>query len=137
MNAEESEIVYEALYRLVNRFGTGRHMLTATTRIAGRRSVTEASAFVTLVPEPEPHVHAYGAVEQFSYALVSAIGWDNGSLISRSFGDGIIIVRGWFVDQRWLSPMSEGEVFANVCTDPDGTSFTPDPELKFQAGFPL
>jgi hypothetical protein len=34
-------------------------------------------------------------------------------------------------------PMSEGQLFAHVCTGPDGDPVPPEPGTRFRDGFPL
>jgi hypothetical protein len=46
-------------------------------------------------------------------------------------------LRGWRLSGELPEPMTEGQLFAHVCTGPDGDPVPPEPGTRFRAGFPL
>jgi hypothetical protein len=46
-------------------------------------------------------------------------------------------LRGWRLSGDLPEPMTEGQLFAYVCTGPDGDPIPPEPGTRFRAGFPL
>ncbi|KUJ65476.1 hypothetical protein ACZ90_47135 [Streptomyces albus subsp. albus] len=47
-------------------------------------------------------------------------------------------VRGWALDEDWLRPLTEAEVFAAYCTDAEtGEPIPPEHGVEYRAGFPL
>lgn len=46
-------------------------------------------------------------------------------------------LRGWRLVDELPQPMSEGQLFAFVCTGPDGDLVPPEPGTRFRPGFPL
>lgn len=76
----------------------------------------------------------------FTTVLAAGLATDShGGLVLRTSAAGLPdTVRGWELDDGWLRPLSEAEVFAAYCTDAlTGEPVPPEHGVEYRGGFPL
>lgn len=126
-----------AVRTLLDALGPGAHHLVCSVPADGAPLVA-----VVHVDPPEDGEPRTVEAEALVFCTVLACG------IATRSAAGIVLrtcrpgapdtVRGWTLQDSWLRPLTEAEVFAAYCTDADtGEPIPPEPGVEYAAGLPL
>ncbi|UGY94795.1 hypothetical protein [Streptomyces gobiensis] len=135
-----SERAARAVAGLIESVGPGRHHLVC--------SVTAADGPVDLPFAAMLHVEADDEGELqlseeealvLTTVLAAGIATDGpGGIVLRTSRDGREVVRGWQLNDGWLWPLTEAEVFTAYCTDATtGEPVPPEPGVDYRPGIPV
>ncbi|NEW77765.1 hypothetical protein [Streptomyces rhizosphaericus] len=126
-----------ALRAVVEAVGPGVHHLVCSVPADGTSLVAVLHADAREVGPPklaEPSGLVFRTVLACGFALRGA-----GGLVLRTIvADSPETVRGWALQDGWLRPLSEAEVFTAYCTDAEtGEPIPPEHGVEYRAGIPL
>ncbi|MGW4080944.1 hypothetical protein ACWELB_47110 [Streptomyces asiaticus] len=126
-----------ALRAVVEAVGPGVHHLVCSVPADGTSLVAVLHADAREAGPPklaEPSGLVFRTVLACGFALRGA-----GGLVLRTIvGDSPETVRGWALQDGWLRPLSEAEVFTAYCTDAEtGEPIPPEHGVEYRAGIPL
>ncbi|MFS7880279.1 hypothetical protein ACEYXF_44115 [Streptomyces asiaticus] len=126
-----------ALRAVVESVGPGVHHLVCSVPADGTSLVALLHADAREAGPPklaEPSGLVFRTVLACGFALRGA-----GGLVLRTIvGDSPETVRGWALQDGWLRPLSEAEVFTAYCTDAEtGEPIPPEHGVEYRAGIPL
>lgn len=126
-----------ALRAVVESVGAGVHHLVCSVPADGTSLVAVLHADAREAGPPklaEPSGLVFRTVLACGFALRGA-----GGLVLRTIvGDSPETVRGWALQDGWLRPLSEAEVFTAYCTDAEtGEPIPPEHGVEYRAGIPL
>ncbi|MBI0378328.1 hypothetical protein JBE27_19095 [Streptomyces albiflaviniger] len=126
-----------ALRAVVEAVGPGVHHLVCSVPADGTSLVAVLHADAREAGPPklaEPSGLVFRTVLACGFALRGA-----GGLVLRTIvADSPETVRGWALQDGWLRPLSEAEVFTAYCTDAEtGEPIPPEHGVEYRAGIPL
>ncbi|MFJ1998076.1 hypothetical protein [Streptomyces asiaticus] len=126
-----------ALRAVVEAVGPGVHHLVCSVPVDGTSLVAVLHADAREAGPPklaEPSGLVFRTVLACGFALRGA-----GGLVLRTIvADSPETVRGWALQDGWLRPLSEAEVFTAYCTDAEtGEPIPPEHGVEYRAGIPL
>ncbi|TMU99131.1 hypothetical protein [Streptomyces sp. DASNCL29] len=126
-----------ALRAVVEAVGLGVHHLVCSVPADGTSLVAVLHADAREAGPPklaEPSGLVFRTVLACGFALRGA-----GGLVLRTIvADSPETVRGWALQDGWLRPLSEAEVFTAYCTDAEtGEPIPPEHGVEYRAGIPL
>ncbi|MGW5443741.1 hypothetical protein [Streptomyces asiaticus] len=126
-----------ALRAVVEAVGPGVHHLVCSVPADGTSLVAVLHADAREAGPPklaEPSGLVFRTVLACGFALRGA-----GGLVLRTIvADSPETVRGWALQDGWLRPLSEAEVFTAYCTDAEtGEPIPPERGVEYRAGIPL
>ncbi|MFH8371109.1 hypothetical protein [Streptomyces sp. NPDC018031] len=132
----------ELLRGLLEAAGPGEQHLVCSVPARSTSLLAALSATVPRTPAGAAGTPRLGESDALVFSTVLAAGIATGSpagVVLRTSVDGLPdTVRGWALDDGWLRPLSEAEVFAAYCTDAlTGEPVPPEPGVDYRAGFPL
>ncbi|MEV6796530.1 hypothetical protein AB0M87_32120 [Streptomyces sp. NPDC051320] len=132
-----SDRAKSAVTRLIMSLGSGEHIIV----LAHEGSMAAAHVEIMELDALGAAACDAGELDALTALLAKSFTGALGGLVVRSRrGPGAEeeIVRGWRVRGRWLSPITEGEVFSAYCTHHEtGEPISPEPNVTYRAGITL